>query len=159
MICGRLSDFEELGLEVCGPATKRAVAWIRALPAEPREGSFDLTDGMHALILRYPTTTVEAAGRFETHRRFVDLQYTLSGCEVLEWIPRASLVADGEYDQGKDLILYGTCPVAGRIVAAPGCFSIFTPLDAHRGGVRSDARFPEVLKLVVKIPVRDFPPL
>lgn len=158
MISGLLSDFEALGLNVCGAATRRAVDWIRSLPDKISEGTSELAGGMHARILRYPTTA-GAAGRFETHRRFVDLQYTLSGIEILEWIPRISLIAEGGYDEEKDLLLYGPGPMPGRIVAGPGYFSIFTPMDAHRGGIRSDERHPEVLKLVVKIPVRDFPPI
>lgn len=155
MICGRLCDFEDLGLEILGPATRQAVAWIRSLPTNPREGSFELPGAMRALILRYPTT-IEPTGRFETHRRFVDLQYTLTGCEALEWIPRASLIADGGYDDAKDLCFYLEGDPFGRVIAKPGVFSIFTPLDAHRGGIRHEASATEVLKLVVKIPVSEF---
>jgi len=155
MICGRLFDFEALGLDQLGQATRRAVAWIRSLPAQPAEGAFDLGDDVRALILRYPTTPV-ATGRFETHRRYVDLQYTISGAETLEWIPRASLVADGTYDERKDLVFYHGKEPAGSLVAMPGVFSIFTPLDAHRGGIRTGTGTTEVLKLVVKVPVAAF---
>lgn len=158
MICGRLCDFETLGLNACGPDMQRAVAWIRTLPEEPAEGAFTLDGEMSALVLRYPTVE-QAAGRFETHRRYVDLQYTLAGCEVLEWAPRAMLAALGEYDPEKDLLFHQEGAPTARIVAGPGCFSIFTPLDAHRGGIRSASSCGEVLKLVVKIPVDDFFPL
>jgi YhcH/YjgK/YiaL family protein len=155
MICGKLCDFEDLGLETLGPATRQAVAWIRSLPTNPSEGSFELPGALRALIIRYPTTT-EPTGRFETHRRFVDLQYTLAGCEALEWTPRDSLIADGDYEEATDLCFYfGSFPL-GKVIAKPGVFSIFTPMDAHRGGIRYDARATEVLKLVVKIPVEEF---
>ncbi|MCW5548213.1 MAG: YhcH/YjgK/YiaL family protein [Opitutaceae bacterium] len=157
MICGRLCDFEALGLDACGPAIQRAVAWIRTLPEEPVEGAVALEEGMHALVLRCPTFE-QATGRFETHRRHVDLQYTLAGCEALEWAPRAVLTEDGAYHPEKDVLFYQAGFAAGRIVASPGYFSIFTPWDAHRGGIRSDPSCGEVLKLVVKIPVGDFIP-
>ncbi|MBP7142056.1 MAG: YhcH/YjgK/YiaL family protein [Opitutaceae bacterium] len=155
MICGRLVDFEKLGLESCGAVTMRGVAWIRSLPSSPQEGTFDLGGGMRALVLRYPTGP-EATGRFETHRKHVDLQYTLTGCEVIEWSSRESLKPFGDYDDGKDISFYNSGAPTARIVAGPGVFSLFTPYDAHRGGVRHDDTQPEVLKLVVKIPVRDF---
>lgn len=155
MICGRLSDFEALGLDLLGPVTWQAVAWIRSLPADPEEGTFELSDDVRALILRYPTTPVPT-GRFETHRRYVDLQYTVAGGEVLEWIPRGSLVADGDYDERKDLVFHQSKAPAVRLAAMPGVFSIFTPLDAHRVGIQAEAGPPEVLKLVVKIPVAAF---
>ncbi|MBE7540648.1 MAG: YhcH/YjgK/YiaL family protein [Opitutaceae bacterium] len=155
MICGQLRDFEDLGLDACGAAAVRAVAWIRSLPPEPKEGSFDIGDGMRALILRY-ATVIESSARFETHRRHVDLQYTLAGGEVIEWCPRGLLKPFGDYDETRDLIFYDSRSPAGRVVAEPGIFSLFTPLDAHRGGVRIDSATVEVLKLVVKIPVKDF---
>ncbi|HRP04129.1 MAG TPA: YhcH/YjgK/YiaL family protein [Opitutaceae bacterium] len=155
MICGRLADFEKLGLQACGPVTMQGVAWIRSLPLDPREGTFDLGAGIRALILRYPTAA-EATGRFETHRRHVDLQYTLTGCEVLEWSPRQALEPFGDYDEEKDVCFYQPGAPAGRVVAGTGVFTVFTPHDAHRGGVRFTSSEPEVLKLVVKIPVSDF---
>lgn len=156
MISGRLDDFEALGLGVLGAATWRAVAWIRSLPAQPAMAGADLGGDMHARILRYRTGEA-AAARFESHRRFVDLQYTLDGCEILEWSPRAALNPDGDYDAATDLLYHHPGPVAGRNVAGPGYFSIFTPLDAHRGGIQTGAGAAEVCKLVVKIPVAEFP--
>ncbi len=133
----------------------QGVAWIRSLPANPQEGAYDLGAGTRALILRYPTAA-EATGRFETHQRHVDLQFTLTGCEVLEWSPRETLEPFGDYDEGKDLCFYNPGVPAGRVVAGAGVFTVFTPHDAHRGGVRFSDSEPEVLKLVVKIPVSDF---
>lgn len=156
MISGRLDDFEALGLDVLGAATRRAVDWIRSLSVQPAVGEVDLGGEVSGRILRYRTGDA-AASRFESHRRFVDLQYTLAGCEVLEWSPRAALGPDGDYDAGGDLLFHQPDMVMGRIVAGAGCFTIFTPLDAHRGGIRDGLFDGEVCKLVVKIPVAEFP--
>lgn len=155
MISGRLDDFEALGLGVLGAATRQAVAWIRSLPERPPIAEADLGDGMHARILCYPTGEA-AAARFESHRRYVDLQYTIDGCEILEWSPRSSLVPAGAYDASTDLLFHQAEIVAGRIVAQPGYFTLFTPWDAHRGGIRAGSGAEEVRKLVVKIPVAEF---
>lgn len=152
MIYGRLEDFEAMGLAVLGGTVVRAVDWIRRLPAEPREGRHGLgDDDTYALVLRYRTGDAEAS-RFETHRRYVDLQYTLAGGEAIEWTPRASAPEDGGYDVAKDLLFHRPGPTIARVIKTAGLFSIYTPVDAHRGKIRI-AGHEGVLKVVVKIPV------
>lgn len=153
MIYGRLDDFETMGLAALGPTVVRAVAWIRQLPAEPAEGRYPLDEG-YALVLGYATCAPEES-RFETHRNYVDLQYTLSGGEGIDWAPRASLANDGEYDAAKDLLFHRAGPALGQVRKTAGFFSIHTPVDAHRPKIRLDG-FDRVFKLVVKIPVGRF---
>jgi biofilm protein TabA len=155
MIYGRLDDFEAMGLAALGETMSRSVAWIRNLPVEPREGHHALwAPDIHALVLRYNTGDA-AESRFETHRRYVDLQYTLSGAEAIDWSPRATLESDGGYDAAKDLLFHLPGPALGSVVKAAGFFSIYTPVDAHRGKIRV-AGHESVFKLVVKIPVDRF---
>ncbi len=155
MIYGRLDDFEAMGLTALGGAVARAVDWIRGLPEEPAEGRYALNEGDgYALILSYATGAA-AESRFETHRAYVDLQYTLGGAEGIDWAPRASLADDGDYDTDKDLLLHHAGPALGRLVKSAGFFSIHTPLDAHRPKIRVPG-FDRVFKLVVKIPVERF---
>lgn len=155
MIYGKLNDFEAMGLTSLGETVARSVDWIRSLPAEPREGRHALWDDeIYALVLRY-TTGDAAESRFETHRKYVDLQYTLAGSETIEWAPRDSLATDGDYDAAKDLLFHQPGPGFGRVVKAAGFFSIYTPVDAHRGKIRA-AGFESAFKLVVKIPVHRF---
>ncbi len=153
MIYGRLDDFEIMGLQALGPVTERAVAWIRQLPAKPAEGRYPLAEG-YALILGYATCAPEES-RFETHRNYVDLQYTLAGGEGIDWAPRASLANDGDYDAIKDLLFHHAGPACGRVRKTAGFFSIHTPVDAHRPKIRLED-FDHVFKLVVKIPVGSF---
>lgn len=155
MIYGKLTDFETMGLASLGHTVARSVAWIRNLPAEPKEGRHALWDDeIYALVLRY-TTGDAADSRFETHRKYVDLQYTLAGAETIEWAPRSSLAHDGEYDAAKDLLFHHSGPAMGRVIKAAGLFSIYTPVDAHRGKIRAPG-FESAFKLVVKIPVSRF---
>lgn len=156
MIYGRLDDFEMMGLNALGETAVRAVEWIRRLPAEPTEGRHRLWDDeTHALVLSYATGDAEAS-RFETHRRFVDLQYTLAGGEAIEWAPRATVANDGDYDDARDLLFHRPGATVTRVVKTAGLFSIYTPVDAHRGKIRI-AGHESVFKVVVKIPVSRFP--
>jgi biofilm protein TabA len=157
MIFGKLSDFEAMMFNSLGPVVLQSVAWIRNLPQDPSEGQYELRDdGTYARVLRCATGDADEA-RFETHRRFVDLQYTLAGYEIINWAPRDSLSIDGAYDDAKDVQFHHSDAVFGSVIQAPGFFSIYTPADAHRPGVQFAA--PDtVFKLVVKIPVALFSP-
>ena len=157
MIYGKLKDFENMGLVSLGETLVHAVAWIRMLSSEPQEGRYALwNDDIYALILRYSTGLAEDS-RFETHRKYVDLQYTLNGAEIIDWAPRDSLGKDGDYDDDKDVLFHHAGPVLGSVTNAAGFFSIYTPVDAHRPKIHA-LGFENVFKLVVKIPVNLFPP-
>lgn len=130
----------------------QAVTWIRNLPSQPAEGRYVLDqDGLYALVLSYDTGPAEAS-RFETHRRYADLQYTLAGAEAIDWAPRESLARDGDYSEEKDLLFHHAGPALARVVNAAGFFAFFAPVDAHRPMIRL-AGHTRVLKVVVKIPV------
>ena len=67
----------------------------------------------------------------EAHRRYLDIQYVVSGTDQIGWLPisdcrRVKL----EYDEGKDVALYFDRP-ATWLVLPPGNFAIFLPQDAH----------------------------
>ena len=152
MICGKLSDFETMRLAPLGGAVIQAVAWIRNLPANPKEGRYPLDgNGLYALVLSYKTGPARSS-RYETHRKYADLQYTMTGAEGIDWAPRESLAPDGEYNAEKDLLFHRPGPAFGRVVNAAGFFSFYTPVDAHRPKIRI-ADHAGVLKVVVKIPV------
>lgn len=155
MIYGKLDDYESMGLASLGVAATRAVAWIRNLPADPPEGRFVLDgDNMYAIVVRY-ATGAPAESRYETHRKYVDLQYTLTGSEAIDWAPRATLAKDGDYDAEKDLLFHQPGPALVSVIKAAGFFSIYTPVDAHRPKIRVEG-FESVFKLVVKIPIDRF---
>jgi YhcH/YjgK/YiaL family protein len=152
MLYGKLDDFEAMGLRSLGGAISRSIDWIRELPANPEEGRYELgRKKIYALVMSYATVD-PAKARFETHRKHVDLQYSLQGGEVIEWAARESLARDGGYDPDKDVQFHRAGQALGRIVKTAGYFSIFTPVDAHRPKIRT-AGFGSVTKVVVKIPV------
>ena len=89
---------------------------------------------------------------FENHGRFVDIQMTLSGDEVMEWAPLENLVKVRAYDVGDDCALWRG--EGQTIRATDGIFAIFLPTDAHKPCVAPGAPG-EVRKVVVKISVEE----
>jgi biofilm protein TabA len=87
--------------------------------------------------------------RLEAHRRYIDIQCTISGEEEIGWTPLATCVEpDGPFDETKDIVFFRHAPSAWLRVP-PGSFAIFFPEDAHAPLAGSGA----VVKAIVKVAV------
>jgi YhcH/YjgK/YiaL family protein len=156
MIYGKLSDFESLNPGLLSSALELSIKWLRELPEHPNDGRYELDpiSGLYAMVMSYDTVEPEQS-RFESHQRFVDLQYTISGAEVIEWAHSGDLNQDGEYLIESDLQFYHSRIPFARVNNLPGFFSVYCPSDAHRPKIRL-GNYTHVRKVVVKIPVSAF---
>ncbi|MFP4163174.1 MAG: YhcH/YjgK/YiaL family protein [Chitinispirillaceae bacterium] len=69
--------------------------------------------------------------KLEAHRRYIDIQYAVSGIDNIGWKPMASCRrACGEYDSISDVIFYSDAPDTW-FGLVPGTFAVFFPEDAH----------------------------
>ncbi len=105
-------------------------------------------ENIYASVSEY-TTKPPGAGRWEAHRRYIDLQYVVKGTERIGYAPVDLLRAE-PYDGEKDVTwLSGE----GQFVTlVPGDFMILFPSDAHMPGMAAGEPLP-VKKVVVKIAV------
>lgn len=88
---------------------------------------------------------------FEAHRRYIDIQVVLGGCETLYWAPLPSLQAKGDYSEAKDVAFYEG-PAGLAVPLEPGWFTVLFPQDAHKPGCLRGSPS-QVRKLVVKVAV------
>lgn len=90
--------------------------------------------------------------RFEGHRDMIDVQYMISGGELIEWVLKANLIEDGEFDEDRDFQYYHRpeSPSPTQVRLAPGHFGIFFPEDGHCPKI-ADGTHDSVYKAVVKI--------
>jgi biofilm protein TabA len=73
----------------------------------------------------------EDAARLEVHRRYIDIQYTILGDELIGWVPLVRCIApDGAFDEAKDILFLDDRP-STYVAVPPGSFAIFFPHDAH----------------------------
>lgn len=151
MIYGRL-DLEGTYAPLLGqPVWLEAFRWLKAMPPDLAPGIYHLCgDEMFVNVHGYETKARESC-RYESHRRYIDLQYCIRGAELLEWHPITALVPIDAYDHVKDVIHYS--PPAkpdAQVRLSPGSFAIFFAEDGHMPKVRAE---PErtVDKLVFKI--------
>jgi len=125
------------------------MAWLRALPPGIALGSYQIHGPkLTATVQAYDPMSRELC-RFESHVDHIDIQYTITGTEGIEWCPRTELVADGGFANDVQFWQPPDGPVT-TLVQSPGRFAIFFPEDAHRPKVRLEGSL-HVKKLVIKI--------
>jgi YhcH/YjgK/YiaL family protein len=108
-------------------------------------------DNLYAPISEYLTKNEEDA-MFEAHRKYIDIQYVITGSEQMSVAP-ISMKKDvlTPYDPAKD-IEFMTVSQSNSFNATPDRFFIFFPSDIHRPSVRIGENS-QVLKVVVKVKV------
>ncbi len=105
-------------------------------------------DQVFAMIQEY-NSKPKAEGVWEAHRKYIDIQYVVSGEEHMGYANLSQLSA-GEYDAAKDFLpLHGD---GSFIRLSAGMFTLFMPVDAHMPGMAVDQPVP-VKKIVVKVAV------
>lgn len=105
---------------------------------------------LFALVQYYETRRKEK-GRMESHEKYTDLQYILSGKEVLFYDLAQELSVEEDKRPEKDVIFYKEGPDRGGIVLTAGMFAYCGPQDAHMPCIRCGEEAEGVVKIVFKI--------
>ena len=95
-----------------------------------KDGTYEISgDRVYAIVAHENGRTVDD-GQLEGHRKYLDIQYVISGDESMGWAPREGLMTAVDYDAERDLEFFGG-PPASLVRVPPGHFVIFLPSDAH----------------------------
>ena len=113
-----------------------------------------LIDGKHSIKgdrLFALSMATEGKGQdnavFETHHKYIDIQFTVSGCDSIGWDEQANCTPDpAGYNPDNDVEFYADRPTLW-IPVSSGRFAIFYPEDAH-APLGTDAF---VHKIVIKV--------
>lgn len=106
-------------------------------------------DNVYAIVTEAPTKDYDKTA-FESHRKYVDLQYVINGEENMARAPVGSVAVSKPYDEATDLANYTG---EGKIYTVPaGTFLLFFPADAHRPNITPGGN-KVVKKIVVKVHV------
>jgi YhcH/YjgK/YiaL family protein len=131
------------------PLFAEGFRFIREQGLSAAVGCCELENGAYALVQEYQTQAPEGA-LFESHRRFIDIQYLASGRETVYFANLNQLKA-GEYQPEKDYL-----PLEGSgsaLSLKAGDFAVFFPQDGHLPSRVTPDGPGAVRKIVVKIPV------
>ena len=105
-------------------------------------------DSLFAIVDEY-TTQNTGERKYEAHRNYIDLQYIITGQELIGIARLDDQEVLEPYDQGRDIAFYNIHDGAYRL-ADSSVFFIFFPDDAHQPCVKVDQTSP-VKKIVFKI--------
>ena len=130
------------------PAFPKAFEFLAGCTSDTPAGRVEL-DGnkLFALVQEYDT---KAEGSFETHKKYIDIQFILSGTEIIGWTDLGSLNQDAPYNSEKDITFYNEPSHSTDLLMTPGSFSILYPEDGHKPGMTAAEVCP-VKKVVMKI--------
>lgn len=104
-------------------------------------------DNVFAIVTEAPTKDYDKTV-FESHRKYIDLQYVISGEENMAKAPVTSVTVTKPYDEATDLVNYTG---EGKIYTATNStFLLFFPTDAHRPNITPGGNN-VVKKIVIKI--------
>ncbi len=127
-------------LDTLGNAAKYAglkIGLSEAFGFLDQPGLADLPDGKYEIfgdrvyaIIAHENGRCVSDGELEGHRKYIDIQYVISGGESMGWSPREGLVNSTEYDAEKDLEFFEGEPES-IVRVPPGSFIVFLPTDAH----------------------------
>ena len=133
------------------PRFAAAFAFLEKLPANQPLGRCDIDgDNCFALVQAYITRPPDQ-GKFESHRKYVDIQFIQAGRETLLWSPLATLAQVTEpYAAEHDIAFYASPPQASPLMLCAGEFVIFFQTDGHAPGLESGGPS-EVRKVVIKV--------
>lgn len=166
MISDALSEWSKYA--AChGGTFARAFEWLEARREQwPAPGRYPVegAPGMYAIVETY-APKAPAGAHFENHHAHVDIQYLVSGREVIRWTrPRGTPVREA-YDPARDIEFFESDDFRAEttpLLLAAGEFAVFWPGDWHMPGLRVQGAFPDlvpgsldeaVTKVVVKVPV------
>ena len=108
-------------------------------------------DNVYAIVTEAPTKDYDKTA-FESHRKYIDLQYVITGNENMGRASLASVTVSKPYNESNDLANYTG---EGKIYTIPqGSFMLFFPSDAHRPNITPGGN-KVVKKIVIKIKVAE----
>lgn len=130
------------------PLLAKAFNYIHATDMSSLAAGHCEIDGnkLYAIVSEYATKPREQ-GKWEAHRRYIDLQYMVRGTERIGFCPIGRM-KPGPYDSEKDcLFLEGS---GDFLTLNEGDFMVLWPGDAHMPGIAVEEPSP-VKKAVFKI--------
>lgn len=115
-------------------------------------GRYDITPSVFAFVQKY-VTKCECEIPVEGHRKYIDLQYIVSGTEKMGRCEYVDSKAINQYDEKGDGQLFESDKVEYMTYDEED-FALFFPQDLHKPRCTNVSDSP-VVKVVVKIPVEE----
>ncbi len=136
-----ISDDIRVGLE-----------YLRGVTSDVKNGVYQLTPRVKAIVSTYTTMGVNKNG-YEAHREFIDIQYTISGEEVICSLPLEYLKETKAYNEVIDAAFYEETVIKPQeLLIGNGFFAVLFPQDGHMPQI-SVKKPQNVKKVVVNVKI------
>lgn len=130
-------------------------AWEKAFQFLKNTDLKTLANGRHtidgtnvyAIVSEAPTKDYDKTA-FESHEKYIDLQYVISGEEAMAKVPVSTVVVSRPYNEAADIAFY--TGDGERFLVPAGSFTLFFPTEAHRPNITPGGNG-IVKKIVIKI--------
>ncbi|MBQ8051830.1 MAG: YhcH/YjgK/YiaL family protein [Bacteroidaceae bacterium] len=114
-------------------------------------GRNEIGEGAYCNVQEYDT---RLEGKYEVHRRYLDIQLLTRGQELVWVAPLAACHdAEGEFDTAADCQLFLRATDARALEVSPRRWLVLFPTDAHMPCMALGAAPQPVRKVVVKVPL------
>lgn len=136
------------------PRFKEAFDFIKkALSENLAVGKYEI-DGkeLWASVQEY-TSKLENEAKAEAHKNYIDIQFIVSGTEVIEGFDLQKATPKSEYNDVKDVMFYEDNSNSTKGILSENEYGIFFPNDVHKPGMCLNGNQTTVKKIVVKVKV------
>lgn len=150
MIVGHLAHWDA-EKRLYAPAIQKAMAWLQEndLVKIPT-GKHEIDgDRLYVMINEY-NSEPKAIRRAEAHKKYVDVQYIVSGAEMIGYAPLNGYEVLEDKLAEKDVVFYKNPANESDILLSAGMYGIFFPWDVHRPNCAVTQPAP-VRKVILKI--------
>ena len=134
------------------PGIAAGFDYLAAFDPATDDGRYEIDgDRVFAMVQRYDTAP-GTEKRFESHRRYLDIQLVVAGRERILHAPVEALEIVEPHDGDRDVAFYAAPPASSSCLLLPGDFALLYPGDGHKPGCMAGGR-DAVVKVVVKVEV------
>ena len=132
------------------PNLAKGFDWLAKFDPATPDGRHDIDgDNVFALVQSYESGPA-AEKKFESHRKYTDIQLVVSGTETMLYTPITALQPSTEFDLKKDIVFYAETADTTPLLCPAGTFAVFFPQDGHKPCCTAGTPMP-IRKIVVKV--------
>ena len=152
MIVDSICNIEKYSsLNIYADKIKEFVQKVDELNLE--DGKYEiLGEDLFAMVQTYKTKCASEC-RFETHNKYIDVQYIRQGREVMNYQIKNKLVINEDLTPDNDVIFYDNPDTHTQALVEEGSFALFLSHDGHMPGVAYE-NSELVKKIVFKIKIK-----
>ncbi len=115
--------------------------------------TFVVDDDFYYIVKSYETKDVSDC-KFESHKKYVDIQYMIKGTEAMSLIDVNRVSPTTEYNEEKDIMFFeNPKEECATLTLSGGNYVTFYPSDAHRPSMKAQNK-EVILKAIGKVRIK-----